>query len=77
MVNYKNMSLRTFFTAGDLIEICYSFYTVKPVLSSQSKIDKTKVFKTDYPLMQVLSIAECFPLEHSEILLTCIKETNI
>ena len=34
--------------------------TVKPVLSSHSKIDKTKVLKTDYHLMQVKSIAECF-----------------
>ena len=47
--------------------------TVKPVLSSHSKIDKTKILKTDYHLMQVKSIAECFPLEHSAILLTCIK----
>ena len=35
--------------------------TVKPVLNSHSKIDKTKVLKTDYPLMQVKSIAECSP----------------
>ena len=34
-------------------------YTVKPVLSSQSKIDKTKVFKTNGSLMKVKSIAEC------------------
>ena len=33
--------------------------TVKPVLSGHSKIDKTKVFKTDGSLMQVESIAEC------------------
>ena len=33
--------------------------TVKPVLNSHSKIDKTKVLKTDYRLMQVKSIAEC------------------
>ena len=31
---------------------------VKPVLNSHSKIPKL-VFKTDYPLMQVKSIAEC------------------
>ena len=48
-------------------------FTVKPVLSDHSKIGKTKVLKTDYRLMQVKSIAECFPLEHSAILLTCIK----
>ena len=33
--------------------------TIKPVLSSQSKIDKTKVLKTDGSLMQVESFAEC------------------
>ena len=33
--------------------------TVKPVLSGPSKIDKTKVLKTDGTLMQVESIAEC------------------
>ena len=35
------------------------FYTVKPVLSSHSKIDKTKVLKTNGSLMKVKSIAEC------------------
>ena len=39
-------------------------------LSGHSKIDKTK---TDGSLMHVKSIAECSPLEHSAILLTCIK----
>ena len=34
-------------------------YTVKPVLSSHSKIDKTKVLKTNGSLMKVESIAEC------------------
>ena len=33
--------------------------TVKPVLSGHSKIDKTKVLKTDDSLMQVKCIAEC------------------
>ena len=33
--------------------------TVKPVLSSHSKIDKTKVLKTGGSLMQVVSVAEC------------------
>ena len=46
--------------------------TVKPVLNDHSKEDKTKVLKTDYCLIQVKSIAECSPLEHSAILLTCI-----
>ena len=34
-------------------------YTVKPGLSGHSKMDKTKVSKTDGSLMQVKSIAEC------------------
>ena len=34
-------------------------YTVKPVLSGHSKIDKTKVFKTNGSLMKVESNAEC------------------
>ena len=34
--------------------------TVKPVLSSHSKEDQKLVFKTDYRLMQVQSIVECF-----------------
>ena len=33
--------------------------TVKPVLSSHSKMDKTKVFKTKGSLMKVESTAEC------------------
>ena len=48
--------------------------TVKPVLNSHSKIDKTKNFKTDGSLMKVESIVECSPLEHYVILLTCIKQ---
>ena len=47
---------------------------VKPVFSGHSKIDKTKVAKTNGSLMKVKSIAECSPLEHSAILLTCIKQ---
>ena len=37
-----------------------SMNTVKPVLEGHSKIDKTKVFKTNGSLMQIESIAECF-----------------
>ena len=48
-----------------------SYNTVKPVLRGQSKIDKTKILMTE--LKKVESIAECSPLEHSVILLTCIK----
>ena len=33
--------------------------TVKPVLSGHSKIDQTKVLKTNGSLMKVESIAEC------------------
>ena len=33
--------------------------TVKPVLRGHSKKDKKLVFKTDFSLMQVKSIAEC------------------
>ena len=39
--------------------------------NSHSKKDKTKVLMTTGSLMKVESIAEC--LEHSAILLTCIK----
>ena len=46
---------------------------VKPVLSGHSKEDQNLVFKSDYCLMQVKSIAEWSPLEHSAIFLTCIK----
>ena len=34
-------------------------YTVKPVLSGHSKIDETRILKTNGSLMQVESIAEC------------------
>ena len=33
--------------------------TVKPVLNSHLKFDKTKVLKTGFSLMQVESVAEC------------------
>ena len=46
--------------------------TENPVLSGHSKIDKTKIMTND-SLMKVESIAECSPLEHSAIFLTCIK----
>ena len=39
----------------------YLGYTVKPVLSGHSKIDKTKILKTNSSLMKVKSIAECSP----------------
>ena len=37
-------------------------YTVKPVLSGHLKIEPKIVFKTDYRLIQVESIAECSTL---------------
>ena len=37
----------------------FNLYTVKPVLSGHSKIDKTEVLKTSGSLVQVKSIAEC------------------
>ena len=37
------------------VEVC----TVKPVLSCHSKIEKTKVLKTNGSLIQVETIAEC------------------
>ena len=40
----------------------------KPVLSGHSKIDETKVLKTNGSLIKVESIAECSPREHSAIL---------
>ena len=51
----------------------YFSHTVKPVLSGHSKRRQKLVFKTDYGLMQVKSIAECSKGEHSAILLTFIK----
>ena len=42
---------------------------VKSVLSGHSNEDRKLVFKTDYRLIQVKSIAECSKGEHSAILL--------
>ena len=39
-----------------------------------STIDKTMVLKTNGSLMKAESIAECALVEHSAILLTCIKQ---
>ena len=44
--------------------------TANPVLSSHSKIDQTKILMANGSLMKVESVAL---LEHSAILLTCIK----
>ena len=47
--------------------------TLKPALSGHSKIDKLKVLKPCGSSRQVKSISEFSLLEHSAILLTCIK----
>ena len=52
------------------------FLSVQLSLCKTATLKKTKiVFKTNFRLMQVESIAECskVPLEHSAIFLTCIK----
>ena len=38
----------------------FYLYTVKPVLRGHSKRRQKLIFKTDYHLMQVKSIAECY-----------------
>ena len=45
----------------------------KTCLNGNSKIDKTEVLKTNGSLMKFESIAEIALLEHSAIILTCIK----
>ena len=42
-----------------MVDISAAVITVKLVLSGHSKIDKTKVLKTNDSLMKVQSIAEC------------------
>ena len=42
-------------------KLTYTGYTVKPVLSGHSKIDKIKVLMENGSLMKVESIAECSP----------------
>ena len=45
----------------------------KNLCKTATKIDKTKILMTNGSFMKVESIAECSHLEHSAILLTCIK----
>ena len=55
---------------SDILEIWLKFYicTEKPVLRGHSKRRPKLVFKTEYRLMQVKSIAECSKRrEHSAI----------
>ena len=48
-------------------------HTVKPVENGHSKIDKMKVSKTNGSLMRSKVLQNAL-LEHSAILLTCIKQ---
>ena len=59
---------------GSVFIVLCIVHTVKPVLSSHSKIDKAKILMANGSLMKVESIAECFPwnIQHSAILLTNI-----
>ena len=51
--------------ASSVFIVCHKVislvYTVKPVLSSHSKIDETKILMTNGSLMKVESIAEYSP----------------
>ena len=46
--------------------------TVKPVQNGHSKIDKIKILMTNGSLIKV-EVLQNIPLEHSALLLTCIK----
>ena len=65
-----NRAKRSQFKAGyqnaagnrqDSMTDTHKTHTVKPVLSGHTKIDKTKVLKTNGSLMKFESIAECSP----------------
>ena len=62
-------------SSAESVSVCVTgaLDTVKPVLSGHSKIDKTKILMTNGSLMKVES-CRMLPLEHSAILLTCIKQ---
>ena len=53
----------------------YNIRTVKPVLRGHSKEDQQSVFKTDYRLIWVKSIAEW--IQETAILSTCIKLPSV
>ena len=57
----------------DSTSLILDLHTVKPVLSGHSQKDKKMVFKTNYRLVHVKSIAECSKGENSAILSTFIK----
>ena len=52
-------------------------WPLKPCLKLPLKKDQNLVFKTDYHLMQVKSIAECSNRDHSAILSTFIKLPSV
>ena len=55
----------------------FCMYDEYKVLSSHPKEDQKFVFKIDYCLMQVKSIAKYAPREHFAILSTCIKLPSV
>ena len=66
--------VRCFFKAGDMKMFPITLEsTVKPVIRRHLKIDKKKVFMENGSLMKVEGICRMIPLEHSAILMTCIK----
>ena len=58
---FKHFSKLVVSAPGEGDTYCFSRaqYTVKPVLSGHSTIDKTKILKTNGSLMKVKIIAEC------------------
>ena len=58
-----------FYWPSELLLLAYAISTVKPILSGNSKIDKTKILMINGSFMKVESIAEF----SKAILLICIK----
>ena len=53
--------------------VVHNAHNVQNLCKMATQTDKTKILMTNGNLMKVESIAEMLPLEHSAILLTCIK----
>ena len=70
--NWVMLSDEVLVLAATVCSCIGSCCTVKPVLSGHSKIDITKVSKMNGSLMR-LKVLQNALLEHSAILLTCIK----
>ena len=68
----KKINLQKYVQNRSLREYHNCNYTVKPVSSGLSKMDKTKVLKTNGSLMKS-KVLKNASREHSAILLTCIK----